>query len=295
MCGLIQSTSEIVPCSWVRLLLSNCPATEWCAEAPNTASQDEPSAAATSAARRADRERAGAFAIEIPLLRADGRERLILAQLRAGLTRRPGRVCYDPAPMSASSTPLLSAPRAPAGAKARERILAAAYDLFSRHGIRAVGIDAIIEQSGVARMTLYRHFVSKEQLVLAFLAQRERFWSGDWLETEVMRRGGTARDRLLGIFDVFGEWFATDGFEGCTFINVLLETTDREDAARQASVDYLRRIREFLASLASQAGVNDSDAFARKWHILMKGSIVAAAEGDREAAARAKEIAALLL
>jgi AcrR family transcriptional regulator len=190
---------------------------------------------------------------------------------------------------------VLSSRQVARGAKARDRILAAAYELFSRQGIRAVGIDAIIERSGVARMTLYRHFKSKEQLVLAFLSQREAFWTSGWLQAEVLRRAATARERLLAIFDVFGEWFKVEGFEGCTFINVMLETTDRDDVVRRATIDYLQRIREFLSGLAAEAGVRNADAFARSWHILMKGSIVAAAEGDRDAAARARAMGALVL
>jgi AcrR family transcriptional regulator len=199
--------------------------------------------------------------------------------------------------MSATSpsSSLLSAPQGPPNPRAKERILAAAYDLFSRHGIRAVGIDAIIEQSGVARMTLYRHFSCKEQLVLAFLEQRAQFWASGWLQAEVMRRASSARDRLLAIFDVFGEWFRVEGFEGCTFINVMLETPDPDDRIRRATVEYLERIRQFLAQLAGEAGIRDRDGFARKWHLLMKGSIVSAGEGDRDAAARAREMGALVL
>ena len=182
-----------------------------------------------------------------------------------------------------------SARLAPQNAKARDRILAAAYDLFSRQGIRAVGIDAIIEQSGVARMTLYRHFTSKEQLVLTFLEQREMLWTNGWLQAEVTGRARTPRDRLLAIFDVFDEWFQLDGFEGCTFINVMLETPGPDDAVRRATVEYLARIREFLAGLATDAGIRDADAFARMWHIIMKGSIVSAAEGDRECRAARQE------
>jgi len=200
-------------------------------------------------------------------------------------------------PMSASipEPALLSAPERPPNPRAKERILAAAYDLFSRHGIRAVGIDAIIEKSGVARMTLYRHFICKEQLVLAFLEQRALAWSAGWLQAEVERRAQTPRERLLAIFDVLGDWFRGEGFEGCTFINVMLEIRDRDDKIRRATVDCLGKIREFLARLAGEAGIADRDGFARKWHILMKGSIVAAAEGDRNAGARARDIGALVL
>jgi AcrR family transcriptional regulator len=178
---------------------------------------------------------------------------------------------------------------------ARERILETAYELFSRHGIRAVGIDSIISRSGVARMTLYRHFGSKGALVLAFLERREERWTKDWLQHEVERRDADPSERMLAIFDVFDEWFRREDFEGCSFINVLLEIADPTSELHRASADYLARIRAFVAELANEAGVADPEGVAHKWHILMKGSIVAAGEGDRRAARRAKEVAALIL
>jgi AcrR family transcriptional regulator len=178
---------------------------------------------------------------------------------------------------------------------ARERILAAAYELFSRHGIQAVGIDAVISRAGVARMSLYRHFKSKNELVLAFLEQREELWTKAWLRDEVERRDSDPVGRLLAIFDVFDEWFRDEGFEGCSFINVLLESADHASPLGQASATYLARIRAFLEELATDAGIDDAEGFARKWHILMKGSIIAAAEGDRDAARRAREMGQLVL
>jgi AcrR family transcriptional regulator len=178
---------------------------------------------------------------------------------------------------------------------ARERILDTAYELFSQHGIRAVGIDSIIRRSGVARMTLYRHFGSKDALVLAFLERREARWTKDWLQREVERRAVDPADRLLAIFDVFDEWFQRQDFEGCSFINVLLEIADPTSDLHRASADYLARIRAFVAELANEGGVADPEGLAHKWHILMKGSIVAASEGDHGAARRAKEVAALIL
>jgi AcrR family transcriptional regulator len=180
-------------------------------------------------------------------------------------------------------------------ASARERILEAAYELFSRQGIRAVGIDAIIEESGVARMTLYRHFPSKQALVLAFLERREQLWSKDWLEREVEQRANDPQARLLAIFDVFDTWFQRDDFEGCSFINVLLEISEPTDPLNRASRDHLASIRDFIERLAAAAAIADPEAFARQWHILMKGSIVAAGEGDRQAARRARELGTLLL
>jgi AcrR family transcriptional regulator len=179
--------------------------------------------------------------------------------------------------------------------KARERILEAAYDLFAHHGIQAVGIDAIREQAGVARQTLYRHFSSKQDLVLAFLERREEVWTKDWLQGEVARRSADPEARLLAVFDVFDGWFRTPSFEGCSFINVMLEITDPADPVHRAGRSYLAGIRRFLEDLARRAGIADAENFARQWHILMKGSIVAAAEGDRDAAMRAQQIAKIAL
>ena len=177
----------------------------------------------------------------------------------------------------------------------RERILDTAYELFSRRGIHDVGIDELIERAGVAKATLYKHFSSKDELVLAFLEQRERAWTHGWVETEAKRRGATPEEQLLAIFDLFDEWFHRPGFEGCSFINVLLEFGDLEHPVGRASADYLENIRTVVRTLAEEAGLRDPAAFALSWHILMKGSIVQAAEGDRDAAKRAQALGCLLI
>jgi AcrR family transcriptional regulator len=178
---------------------------------------------------------------------------------------------------------------------ARERILDTAYDLFSRHGIRAVGVDRIIATSGVAKMSLYRHFHSKEALVLAFLQEREKRWTMEWLHAEASSRADDGAGRLLAIFDVFDEWFRQSDFEGCSFINLLLEFGEIEHPIRRASTTHLATIRGLVRDFAADAGVADPEAVAAQWHILMKGSIVAAGEGDREAARRAQALGRMLL
>ncbi|NKX54166.1 TetR/AcrR family transcriptional regulator [Arthrobacter mobilis] len=176
----------------------------------------------------------------------------------------------------------------------RERVLQAAYELFSARGIRDVGVDELILRSGVAKATFYRHFPSKNDLVLAFLQRREEVWTQEVIMASAARRGSTPEERLLAIFDVFGDWFRRRDFEGCTFINVLLEMGPDHPLGR-ASIDYLARIREYVSGFAEQAGLRDPEDFARSWHILMKGSIISAAEGDLAAAARAQVMARLLI
>jgi AcrR family transcriptional regulator len=180
-------------------------------------------------------------------------------------------------------------------ATARQRILDNAYELFSRRGIRAVGIEEVISRSAVAKATLYRHFPSKDALVLAFLEQREQLWTRQIVEAGARKRGATAEERLLAIFDVFHDWFQRDDYEGCSFINVLLETADRGHPVGAASARYLENIRTIVRELAEEAELRDPESFALSFHILMKGAIVQAAEGDRDAARRAKAMAQLLL
>lgn len=177
----------------------------------------------------------------------------------------------------------------------RERVARAAYELFSRAGVRSVGVDAVIEQAGTAKMTLYRNFPSKDDLILDFLRRREERWTHAWLEAETQRRGATPQEQLLAIFDVFGEWFTEPDFAGCSFLTTMIEIGDEAHPVHQAAVTHLANIRCYLSRLASAAGIADADGFARKWHILMKGAIMAAQEGDTAAAARAREIGELLL
>jgi AcrR family transcriptional regulator len=177
---------------------------------------------------------------------------------------------------------------------ARERILDTAYELFSRRAVRDVGIDEVIDRAGVAKATLYRHFPSKDDLVIAFLERREERWTVAWVEAEARRRGTTPEEQLLAIFELFDEWFHRDDFEACSFINVLLEMGPAHPVG-QASVRHLESIRSVVSGLAEEAALRDPESFARSWHILMKGSIVSATEGDAEAAQRARSMARLLI
>jgi AcrR family transcriptional regulator len=199
-------------------------------------------------------------------------------------------------PLVAAPAPIVTEAPAPesAAAKSVARIMAVAYELFSRRGVRDVGVNELIERSGVAKATFYRHFPSKDSLVLAFLEQRDKQWTVDAIVSEARRRGNTPDEQLLAIFDVFGDWFLREDFEACSFINVLLEMGPAHPLG-QASIDYLAKIRGHVQTLAEEAGLQRSDEFARSWHILMKGSIISATEGDMKAAKRAQQMAGWLI
>ena len=131
----------------------------------------------------------------------------------------------------------------------------AAYELFSRQGIQGVGIDAIIERSGVARQTMYRHFASKQDLVVAFLERRDELWTRGWLQAEVQRRASDPAEQLLAVFDVFDEWFRTPGFEGCSFINVMLE---HPGSTMRCTVRPRRTCRGFATSSKTSLAARES-------------------------------------
>ena len=183
----------------------------------------------------------------------------------------------------------------PPAADARGRILRTAHDLFRRHGLNSIGIDRIVAAAGVAKMTLYRHFRSKDELALAVLDDREELWTRGWLEHEIRRRGRTPDEQLLAIFDAYDEWFRRDDYEGCFFMNTQLEIHDRESPVRAASVDKQMVVRALIRTLAEEAGVRDPESFAVQWQILTSGSIVVALMGDVEAGQRARDVATALL
>ena len=176
---------------------------------------------------------------------------------------------------------------------ARQRILDTSFELFAQRGIRDVGVDELIAKSGVAKATFYKHFRTKDELALAYL-QRWYEERSSAIEAAVRRHESSDTPALLSVFDVFDEWFRQGSSEVSSFLHVMMEMGPDHPLGR-ASMDYLARTREQLADLARAAGIDDPEGFAWSCHILLKGSIVAAAEGDAHAAERARRMAALLI
>jgi AcrR family transcriptional regulator len=202
----------------------------------------------------------------------------------------PSCALYDPIVDTSAGT---EQPGRPAAGSPPEKILAVAYELFARRGIRDVGVDELIRASGVAKATFYRHFHSKDDVVLAFLEQwyRERTAA---IEDAIARRGSRGEAAMLTIFDVFDDWFRQGAAQVSSFLHVMMEMGPDHPLGK-ASIQYLEKTREQIADLAKAAGLDNPYDFAWSIHILIKGAIVAAAEGDPRAAARAKDMATLLM
>lgn len=156
-----------------------------------------------------------------------------------------------------------------------------------------MGVDELIRESGVAKATFYRHFRSKDEVVLAFLEQwyQERTAT---IEEATARRGIHDGAAMLTIFDVLDDWFRQGAVQVSAFLHVMMEMGPDHPLGK-ASIQYLEKTREQIAELAESAGLDNPKDFAWSIHILIKGAMVAAAEGDSDAAARAKDMAALLM
>jgi AcrR family transcriptional regulator len=179
-------------------------------------------------------------------------------------------------------------------ADARERTLLTAYELFRSHGVTAVGVDRIVAEAGVAKTTLYRHFRSKEELVLAVLGRHEQVWTVGWLERVSLDGGDPPEARILAIFDAFGDWFRQETYRGCLFTNVALEERAGSPVLTDA-IAKLKQVREVIATLADEAGIADPTEFALRIQMLLFGAIVEAVIGDLDVARSAREVARLLL
>ena len=156
---------------------------------------------------------------------------------------------------------------------ARERILATALRLFYQDGIRATGIDRIIAESGVAKMSFYRHFPSKADLVRAFLAARHAYWM-DWFTASVERRFG--QEGLAAIAAALSDWFAEADFRGCAFINTVAES----GAEFPAAIEHKRDLEAYIRSLAERLALPAPAETAAKAMILIEGMIVRAQMGE---------------
>ncbi|KYF54888.1 TetR family transcriptional regulator [Sorangium cellulosum] len=177
----------------------------------------------------------------------------------------------------------------------RRHILEVAERLFYAEGYRAVGVDRLIAEAGVAKATFYRHFRTKDDLLVAVLDARDARFR-EWLAGRVEALASDPRDRPLAVFDALAELFADNDFRGCAFLNTMVEVASRSHPAHEAAQRHKQRLIDYLSGLLREAGAPDAAALAPQLLMLIDGATVTAVrEGGPGAAARARSLAELLL
>ena len=177
----------------------------------------------------------------------------------------------------------------------REQLVDSAARVFYRDGFKASGIDKVLSDAGVAKMTLYHHFRSKDDLILAAIRHRdERF--RNWLVRTVEGSAKDPRQRLLAVFDAFGQWISGGDFHGCMFVNAAAEFGNLAHPIHAAAAEHKRLVCNYLETLADEAGAKKPRQLARQITLLVEGAVVTAhVSGDRNAAETARAAAEVLV
>jgi AcrR family transcriptional regulator len=174
-------------------------------------------------------------------------------------------------------------------------VIEGALRLFTRQGIAATSLDHVVREAGVARMTLYHHFKSKDGLVLAALEHEGVQWRR-WFFSEVAKLRGAPREKLLGVFDIVESWFARDDYFGCAFMNAILEQRAQYDPVINITAAHKAPVLEQLEALARAAGAPDAPRLAAQIDLLMNGAIVnAVIQKTTRSAGEAKLVAGFLI
>ncbi len=179
--------------------------------------------------------------------------------------------------------------------KAREKILQTALELFYRKGINRVGVDEVVEQSGVAKMTLYKHFPSKNDLINEVVLKGGELWL-QWFKSTVERLASDPDERLIAVFDAIHLWFEAPHFRGCGAINIVTELAEPTHSAHLSSRTRKSDVYNYIRQLADQASLQQPDDLARQFMLLIDGATVNELLYRNQLSAKdAKAIASLLL
>ncbi|MHC8492931.1 TetR/AcrR family transcriptional regulator [Thalassospira sp. SM2505] len=182
----------------------------------------------------------------------------------------------------------------------RDDLVDTALRLFYTQGFNATGIDKILAESGVAKMTMYKHFKSKDELILAALQRRDEQFR-EWLAGEMTKASDHPREQLLAMFDALEQWFRGRafkglGFAGCAFINASGEFSQSDHPAHRLAAEHKQSVLDYIAGLCADAGAKDPVTLAEQLALLKEGAIVTAqVRGLPDAAQTAKSIAKGLL
>ncbi len=177
----------------------------------------------------------------------------------------------------------------------RDELVHKALQAFYRNGFHATGMDMLVDETGISKTSMYKHFRTKEDLILAVLRLRdEHFRNGLYRRMEDL--AGTPQDQLIAMFDTLDEWFGEPGYKGCMFIKASSEYQDANHVIHQQSADHKRMLERHIADLAEKAGLANPGLLARQLLLLKEGAIVTAHLGHTDNPAKdAKAAAARLL
>ena len=153
----------------------------------------------------------------------------------------------------------------------RDELIETAMDVFYREGFNSTGIDRVLREAGISRMTLYNHFKSKDELIVAALRRRDELFRNR-MARYIESKTKDPAERLLAAFDFFAEWFASDNFNGCMFLNASSEFSDPDCAIRRTAAEHIRAVGEYVLGLCKAANLRDPEFVARQIHILLEGA-----------------------
>lgn len=158
---------------------------------------------------------------------------------------------------------------------ARRRLLETASELFYREGIRAIGVDTIAQQSGVGKPTLYRHFSTKDDLIVAYLEEEDRtHWR--WFDEVIATYEGSPKEQLLAWFQACAQRMSEPAFRGCPFLNTLAEIAEPDHPAHWRALEHERELRRRLAHLGQLARARDPLALADQLLLVLNGALTSA-------------------
>jgi AcrR family transcriptional regulator len=177
----------------------------------------------------------------------------------------------------------------------RDHLLAVAQRMFCERGFHAVSVDAILEEAGVARMTLYKNFGSKEDLIVTTLKREDKMFR-QWLVSSVEARSSRPIDRILGLFQALHERFASEGYYGCAFIRASIEYPSPNHAVHRAAREHKEMIRSYLRGLVIEVEGADPLTLSEQLYLLLEGAITASQlHGEAWPAEYARQAAEKLL
>ncbi|MAF98683.1 MAG: TetR family transcriptional regulator [Micavibrio sp.] len=177
----------------------------------------------------------------------------------------------------------------------REQIINVALNLFYKDGFNATGVEKIREAAEVSKKTLYNHFKSKDELILAVLRRRDEQFRNNFMRA-VERFADTPNGRLEAVFDAAHEWFNGNNFYGCMFINASAEFTALENPFHIVCAEHKKLMHQYVEKLARDAGAKDPAKLSEQLNLLIEGATVHAHVcGDKNAALKAKEMGMVLI